>query len=93
MRIPDEVWIREANGALLLVDATGAEILVRMAGDGSQRVVLVLRGIAYHLDELVTVALQSVDAAAGEVADAPAIPLSTFGALALDSFGPLPRGD
>ncbi|MFZ9413290.1 MAG: beta strand repeat-containing protein, partial [Alphaproteobacteria bacterium] len=84
----DEVWIREVEGALLLVDATGAEILLRaMAADGAP-VVLVLRGIAYHLDDLVAVALQSVAAAAGEVADAP-IPLSTFGALALESVGAL----
>ena len=54
----DEVWIREVEGALLLVDATGAEILLRaMAADGAP-VVLVLRGIAYHLDDLVAVALQ-----------------------------------
>ena len=55
----EEVRIREVEGGILLVDGTGSEILVRATEAGWHRIVVVLRGTAHRLEELVALAFFS----------------------------------
>ena len=79
----DEIRIRQVDGWLLLVDGTGGEILVRAGEEGWRRVVVVLAGTAYRLEDLVALALGDIEVAAG---NGPGLDPQDFG-----PFGPLSR--